>query len=278
MPPLQPFKAGSQGQPNGYFDHSVQRHRLPQLQNQRNHLGYEKVHTHPKSKHLLMSRRPRGKSHINGNNRPVNMRCIFRIPHVCTPYPANGTYGHGVYEMRHKEWKMGTIVERIQPVSPSNLLNNMVQVFANTGNTPLPSNLRTPFGARHESTALCKWDVLNPKKKIETITHGRGAQLAKILQVKLTDKQCVEVCEWIEDNTPSTGHTYSAVLVFDNGIAAFGCTMCIFLFAMQCIYVVCVCVSQAVQRRCYTLPSALPPDTRTGSHTAAGFKLLQTRS
>ena len=29
--------------------------------------------------------------------------------------------------MRHKEWKMGTMVERIQPVGPSNLLNNMVK-------------------------------------------------------------------------------------------------------------------------------------------------------
>ena len=27
--------------------------------------------------------------------------------------------------MRHKEWKMGTMVERIQPVGPSNVLNNM---------------------------------------------------------------------------------------------------------------------------------------------------------
>ena len=32
--------------------------------------------------------------------------------------------------MRHKEWKMGTMVERIQHVGPSNLLNNMVKVFA----------------------------------------------------------------------------------------------------------------------------------------------------
>ena len=27
--------------------------------------------------------------------------------------------------MRHKEWKMGTMVERIQPIGPPNLLNNM---------------------------------------------------------------------------------------------------------------------------------------------------------
>ena len=53
--------------------------------------------------------------------------------------------------MRHKEWKMGTMVERIQPVGPSNLLNNMVKVFANTGNTLPPGNLRT-FRVRHEST------------------------------------------------------------------------------------------------------------------------------
>ena len=42
--------------------------------------------------------------------------------------------------MCHKEWKIGTMVERIQPVGPPNLLNNMVKVFANTGNTLPPSN------------------------------------------------------------------------------------------------------------------------------------------
>ena len=52
---------------------------------------------------------------MNSNSNLVNMRCIHRIPQVSTPYPANGTDGHGVYEMRHKEWKMGTMVERIQP-------------------------------------------------------------------------------------------------------------------------------------------------------------------
>ena len=66
--------------------------------------------------------------------------------------------------MRHKEWKMGTMVERIQPVGPSNLLNNMVKVLANTGNTLPPGNLRT-FRVRHESTALCRWGVFHPEKK-----------------------------------------------------------------------------------------------------------------
>ena len=73
--------------------------------------------------------------------------------------------------MRHKEWKIGTMVERIQPVNPSNLLNNMVKVFMNTGNTPPPGNLRT-FGVRHESTALCWWGMFHPEKKIETTTHS----------------------------------------------------------------------------------------------------------
>ena len=41
--------------------------------------------------------------HINGNSDLVNMRRILRIPQVCTPYPANGTDGHGVCEMRHKQ-------------------------------------------------------------------------------------------------------------------------------------------------------------------------------
>ena len=66
--------------------------------------------------------------------------------------------------MRHKEWKMGTMVERIQPVGPSNLLNNMVKVFASTGNTLPPGNLQT-FCVRHESTALCRWGVFHPEVK-----------------------------------------------------------------------------------------------------------------
>ena len=55
--------------------------------------------------------------HINGNTHLVNVRRILTIPQVGTPYPV-GTDGHGVCEMRHKEWKMGTTVERIQPVGP----------------------------------------------------------------------------------------------------------------------------------------------------------------
>ena len=69
--------------------------------------------------------------------------------------------------MRHKERKMGTMVERIQPVGPSNLLNNMVKVFASTGNTLPPGNLLT-FRVRHESTALCRWGDTSA-------LHSRGA-------------------------------------------------------------------------------------------------------
>ena len=50
--------------------------------------------------------------------------------------------------MCHKEQKMGTMVERIQPVSPANFLYNTFKIFMNTGNALTPSRLRTPFGAR----------------------------------------------------------------------------------------------------------------------------------
>ena len=43
--------------------------------------------------------------------------------------------------MCHKEWKMGTMVERIQTVSPVNFLYNMVKIFANTSNALTPSRL-----------------------------------------------------------------------------------------------------------------------------------------
>ena len=66
--------------------------------------------------------------------------------------------------MRHKLWKMGAMVERIQQVVPSNLLNNMFKIFTNTGNTLPPGNLRT-IRVRHESTALCRWGVFHPEKK-----------------------------------------------------------------------------------------------------------------
>ena len=52
--------------------------------------------------------------------------------------------------MCHKERKMGTMVERIQLVSPTKFLYNVVKIFANTSNALTPSCLRTPFGARHE--------------------------------------------------------------------------------------------------------------------------------
>ena len=75
--------------------------------------------------------------HINGNNYLVNMQRILRIPRVSTPYATNGTDGHGVREMCHTEWKMGTMVERIQPISPANFLYNMVKIFMNTSGAAL---------------------------------------------------------------------------------------------------------------------------------------------
>ena len=71
------------------------------------------------------------------------MRRIVGISQVCTLYSANGTDEHGVYQLCHKECKMDTMVEKIQFIGIWNLLNTMVKVFRNKGNTLLPGNLRT---------------------------------------------------------------------------------------------------------------------------------------
>ena len=60
------------------------------------------------------------------------------------------------------------MVEKIQPVGPSNLLNNMVDVFVNTGNT-LVRDMKAPLSAG----GVCFI------KKIETTAHGRGARGAR---------------------------------------------------------------------------------------------------
>ena len=59
--------------------------------------------------------------------------------------------------MCHEERKMGTMVERSQPVSPANVLYNMVNIFANMGNALTPSDLQTPVCEQHESTSFCGW-------------------------------------------------------------------------------------------------------------------------
>ena len=43
--------------------------------------------------------------------------------------------------MCHEERKMGTMVGRIQPVSPANFFYNVVKIFANTGNALTPNRL-----------------------------------------------------------------------------------------------------------------------------------------
>ena len=67
--------------------------------------------------------------HINGNGCLVNMRRILKIPQINIPYATNGTDGHGVCEMCHKEGKMGTMVERIQPVGLANFLYNIISIW-----------------------------------------------------------------------------------------------------------------------------------------------------
>ena len=76
--------------------------------------------------------------------------------------------------MCHKERKIGTMVERIQPVSPANFLYNMVKIFAYTSNVLTPSHLQTTFGARHESTGFCPW-VSSTRKGPVHIPNWKGA-------------------------------------------------------------------------------------------------------
>ena len=87
----------------------------------------------------------------------MNIECILGCPHIWTP------------------------VERIQPFSPSNLLNNMVKVFANTGNTLPPGNLRA-FHVRHESTALCRWGVFHQKKNRNDDSRSRSSGCPYFIQ------------------------------------------------------------------------------------------------
>ena len=52
-----------------------------------------------------------GAQHINSNCDLENTGRILGIPKVNTPYPTDGTNGHGVREMGHEKWKMGTMFE-----------------------------------------------------------------------------------------------------------------------------------------------------------------------
>ena len=74
--------------------------------------------------------------------------------------------------MCHTERKMGTMVERIQPVGPANFLYNMDKIFTNTSDALTPSRLRTPSGARHESTSFCRW--VEPERDQSISPAGKG--------------------------------------------------------------------------------------------------------
>ena len=85
--------------------------------------------------------------------------------------------------MRHKEWKMGTLVDRIYPVSRSNLLNNMAEVFANTGYTLPPSNLRTPLRSPNKEGQNQNWlphpCLLGGPKEAEMVRHPAFSGIPK---------------------------------------------------------------------------------------------------
>ena len=67
----------------------------------------------------------------------------------------------------------------------------------------------------------------------------------------------------VTPSTPSTGRGYSAALALHDDIAAVRCTMSVFLFTMQCIYVMCVCLSQAIHQCGYPLPPRLWDSNRS---------------
>ena len=68
--------------------------------------------------------------------------------------------------MKNEKWGL---LERIQPVTPTNFLYNMVNIFAKTSNALTPSGLRTPFGARHESTGFCRWVSSTGKGRMKKV-------------------------------------------------------------------------------------------------------------
>ena len=80
--------------------------------------------------------------------------------------------------MCHKERKMGTMVERIEPVSPASFLYSMLKIFANTSNALTPRNLRIPFGAPHESTGFCGWVSSTGKWSIHTSNWKGGRSIS----------------------------------------------------------------------------------------------------
>ena len=71
--------------------------------------------------------------------------------------------------MRHKEWKMGTMVERIQPVGPSNILNNMVQVLAAFSEIPKQR------GTKSELATSCLLRGPKESGNVMPPLHSRGS-------------------------------------------------------------------------------------------------------
>ena len=75
MPPLQPLKAHSDGQPNGYLDHSMQRHTLDTTSNQHEPRArvesstsgaiqlWQNVHPHKRGYHCLHMHHHKGNEH-----------------------------------------------------------------------------------------------------------------------------------------------------------------------------------------------------------------------
>ena len=102
------------------------------------------------------------------------------------------------------------MVERIQPVGPSNLLNNMVKVFANTGNTLPPGNLRT-WSVDCESLTPTQ-GATQQSMECESLTPTQGATQRSVDCESLTPTQgATQQSVDCESLTPTQGATQQSV-------------------------------------------------------------------
>ena len=130
------------------------------------------------------------------------------------------------------------------------------------GRSPLPTSSRSPSRSHAPSRSASPappgplsddedQEVRRGRRESQTSSKARACdkeirQLAKTLPVHLSNEQWAEVCAWLADNTPLTGRRYSPALTLHDDVTAVGCIVSVFPFTMQCIYVVCVCLSQAI--------------------------------
>ena len=71
-----------------------------------------------------------------GNSHLANMGHKLRIPQIGTPYATNGTDGHGVREMCHKQRRMGAMVEGFNLSAQHRRHSPSLQMYPSGGDGP----------------------------------------------------------------------------------------------------------------------------------------------